>query len=49
MAFIDVVQGCTPRIRNEGLRWSRRWFEHAPDGTIVKGVEIRRDGRWEPL
>lgn len=24
-------------------------FEDAPEGTTVMGVEIRRDGRWEPL
>jgi hypothetical protein len=31
------------------MRWSRRWFEEAPEGTVVMGREIRRGGRWEPL
>jgi len=39
----------TPRIRSEGMRWSRRWWDDASEGTVVIGVEIRRNGRWEPL
>lgn len=31
------------------LCWSRRWFETAPEGTLVLGKEIRRNGRWEQL
>jgi hypothetical protein len=32
-----------------GSRWSRRWFENPPEGTVVVGDEVRRNGRWEPL
>jgi hypothetical protein len=40
----------TPRvIYNNGLNWPRRWFEDAPEGTIVGNREVRRGGRWEPL
>lgn len=39
----------TQRDRRGGLRWSRRWVEDAPEGTVVMGKEIRRNGRWEPL
>jgi hypothetical protein len=39
----------TPRIRDTGLRWSRRWWEDASEGTIVAGREIRRNGGWEAL
>jgi hypothetical protein len=38
-----------PRIRENGLVWSRRWFEDAREGTIVAGKEIRHGGRWVPL
>lgn len=37
------------RDQGRGLRWSRRWFDDAPDGTAVVGVEIRHNGGWEPL
>jgi hypothetical protein len=33
--------------RKDAPRWSRRWFEDAPESTVVMG--IRRGGRWEPL
>jgi hypothetical protein len=36
------------RSRDE-LRWSRRWLETAPEGTLVLGKEIRRGGAWVPL
>jgi hypothetical protein len=38
-----------PRIRENGLIWSRRWSENAREGTIVAGREIRRGGAWVPL
>jgi hypothetical protein len=38
-----------PRIYDNVLRWSRRWFEDAPEGTVVGNREVRRGGRWEPL
>jgi hypothetical protein len=39
----------TPRNRRDAMRWSRRWFDDAPEGTIVGNDEIRRGGQWEPL
>ena len=39
----------TPRVRESGLRWSRRWWEDAPEGSVVAGQEIRRNGVWETL
>jgi len=37
------------RGRRNALTWSRRWFEDAPEGTVVIGEEIRRNGAWVPL
>ena len=39
----------TPRVYENGLIWSRRWFEDAPEGTVVGNREVRRGGKWVPL
>ena len=45
-------RAATQRDRRAGLRWSRRWFEDAPDapdGTVVVGKETRKNGEWHPI
>jgi hypothetical protein len=38
-----------PRVRENGVVWSMRWFEDAREGTVLAGKAIRRNGMWEPL